>query len=78
MFGTNGTHTETNHQLDSFKASVKKLVDRASTKPDGQPTWFKSAVSKTGEMIKAHPIAAIGVAVGAGYLFVRILRSSRR
>ena len=57
-------------QFDAFRSSVKKLVERATTKP----TWFGRAVGKTGEAIKSHPIAAIGVALGLGYAIVRIAR----
>ncbi|HEY6036508.1 MAG TPA: hypothetical protein VIV58_19655 [Kofleriaceae bacterium] len=57
-------------QFDSLKSSVKKLIDRTTTKP----TWFGRAINTTSDMIVAHPIAAIGVALGIGYAIVRIVR----
>ena len=61
-------------QLDNFRSGVKKLFDRATHKP----TWFGRALDKTGNTIKNHPIAAIGIAgitpVGVGYAMVRAMR----
>ena len=31
------------------------------------PTWFGRTIGKTGEAVKEHPIAAIGLALGLGY-----------
>ena len=61
-------------QVESFKSGMHKLVDRVSTKYNGEPSWLKKTVDRTGEAIKAHPIAAIGIAIGSGYLLVRFLR----
>ncbi len=58
---------------DSLRASVKHLIDRIMTKPP-EPTGFGRFVTRTEELIKAHPIAAIGVAMGLGYAIVRIVR----
>ena len=67
---TAAIHRLFDDQLDAFKSGVHKLVERATTKP----TWLGRAFATTGETIKAHPIAAIGVALGVGYLLVRVAR----
>ena len=61
-------------QLETFKAGVKKWIDKVSMKPEGGASRIKSYVAKTGQMIKEHPIAAVSVAFGIGYLVVRIAR----
>jgi hypothetical protein len=66
----NSAHDLLDAQFDAFKSGVKKLIERATTKP----TWFGRMVDKSGEVIKAHPIAAIGVALGLGYLAMRTVR----
>jgi ElaB/YqjD/DUF883 family membrane-anchored ribosome-binding protein len=67
---TNSVHHLFDEQFDALKSGVKRIVDRATTKP----TWFGRMASKTGETIKAHPIAAIGVALGLGYVIMRVVR----
>jgi hypothetical protein len=60
-------------EIDSIRASVKQLIDRILTKP-AEPTGFGKFVTRTEELIKAHPIATLGIAVGIGYAIVRIAR----
>lgn len=67
---TAAIHHMFDEQLDAFKSGVHKLVERATTKP----TWLGRALASTGETIKAHPIAAVGAALGLGYLLVRVTR----
>ena len=78
MEGTNGsTHSEASlfhDRVEAFKSGMHTFVDQISTKYNGEPSWLKKAVDKTTEAIKAHPIAAVGIAVGSGYLLVRFLR----
>ena len=57
-------------QLDALKSGVHKLIDRATKKPN----WFGRVMNTTGEAIKAHPIATIGIAIGLGYVVVRFAR----
>ena len=66
----NGSHPMFDAQFDILKSTIQKLVDRATTKP----TWFGRVVTKTGDTIKAHPIAAVGIAIGVGYAIVRFAR----
>ena len=55
-------------QLDALKAGLKKLVDRFDNQPHG---YF----ARARQQIQAHPIAAVGLAFGIGYLVVRLVRS---
>lgn len=64
------THHLFDEQFAAFKSGVEKLIERTTTKP----TWFGRSITRTSDMIKAHPIAAIGVAIGIGYGIVRIVR----
>ena len=53
-------------RVESFKAGMHKLVDRMTTKPN----W----VGKSADWIREHPIASVGIALGAGYALFRIIR----
>jgi len=81
MSSQNGTtHTDSPHhlledQLDALKAGVRKLMDRVATKPaDAPPSRISTFTGKATELIKAHPIAAVGIALGLGYVVMRIAR----
>jgi ElaB/YqjD/DUF883 family membrane-anchored ribosome-binding protein len=63
-------HELLDDQLDGFKATVKKLVERATTKPNRLGRF----INRTGETIEAHPLAAVGIALGIGYLVARAFR----
>ncbi len=62
------------HQLDALKDSVKHLVDAGGDKAAAFKDTAMTGVSKVGKMIKAHPIAAIAIAFGIGYIAMRIAR----
>lgn len=61
-------------RLDAFKAGVRRLMDRVATKASGEPSRIRTFAGTATEAIKAHPIAAIGVALGLGYVVMRIAR----
>jgi ElaB/YqjD/DUF883 family membrane-anchored ribosome-binding protein len=65
------SHTMENieDRLDSLKESVRDLVDFGKVKDT-----VVSGTRKTGSMIKEHPIVAIAVAFGIGYIAMRIMR----
>jgi ElaB/YqjD/DUF883 family membrane-anchored ribosome-binding protein len=54
-------------QLDSIRDSVKHFVDI------GEDT-ARSGIKQLGRLIKDHPVAAVAIAFGVGYLAMRILR----
>jgi len=81
----NGTASNAENRLDSLKSSVKNLVDaggeRASAIKSKAIDVKDQAVEKgglalerAGALIKEHPIAAIGIAFGVGYIVVRMLK----
>lgn len=58
---------------DSLGASIKQLLDRVMTRP-AEPTRFGKLVTRTEELIKAHPIASLSIALGVGYAITRLAR----
>lgn len=72
-------------KIDSLKDSVRNLVDAGGERAgqlkskaiDVKDSVFENggvAIRKTSSLIKEHPIAAIGIAFGLGYLAVRMFR----
>jgi ElaB/YqjD/DUF883 family membrane-anchored ribosome-binding protein len=80
----NGT-TSVEARIDSLKENVKNLVDAGSERAGqikDRAMGIKDTVVEEGEvalnrltaLIKAHPIAALGVAFSVGYVAIRMLR----
>ncbi len=87
MASQNGTHSSpTLHQrLDAVASNLKNAVHRVSAAASSlrhrasdvvqQPAARAgSFAARAREVIQAHPIAAIGITLGSGYLLVRWLR----
>jgi ElaB/YqjD/DUF883 family membrane-anchored ribosome-binding protein len=74
----NGSTSSLEHRLDSLKESVRNLVDTGTSKLGGVKdtvvTTGRNSLERTGSLIKEHPIIAIGIAFGIGYLAMRLLR----
>jgi len=81
----NGSASTFENRVDALKDSVRNLVDAGGERAgqiknkaiDVKDQVFESssaAVTKLGSLIKEHPIAAIGVAFGIGYVTVRMLK----
>ena len=81
----NGTASNAENRLDSLKASVRNLVDaggerasqlksKAIDVKDQVVDRGGVALDRAGALIKEHPIAAIGIAFGVGYIIVRMLK----
>src|SRR5262245_16256884 len=62
------------HLVDAGGERAGKLKDKAIDVKDSVVETSGAALSRLGSLIKDHPIAAIGVAFGVGYLTVRMLR----
>jgi ElaB/YqjD/DUF883 family membrane-anchored ribosome-binding protein len=60
-------------RIDALMSGFKTMIDRIP-KPNSEPSRLRAAVAKTGETIAAHPVAALAVAVGLGYVIVRLVR----
>lgn len=80
----NGT-SSLESRFDSLKGSVRHLVDaggeragqlktKAIDVKDSVVENGEVAIRKAGSLIKEHPIAAIGIAFGVGYIAVRLLK----
>lgn len=72
-------------RMGSLKDSVRNLVDAGNERAgqikdrlmdakDVAVDRGGAALNRVGVLIKEHPIAAIGIAFGIGYLTVRMLR----
>jgi ElaB/YqjD/DUF883 family membrane-anchored ribosome-binding protein len=65
-------------RLDSLKESVRNLVDAGSERMgDVKHTVVstgRSGYRRASHLIKEHPLVAIGIAFGIGYLAIRLLR----
>lgn len=59
-------------QFDAFRAGMRKLIDKAD--PHREPSRLRALASRAEQAVKAHPIAAVGIALGLGYAIVRIVR----
>lgn len=81
----NGSASTFEHRVDALKESLRNLVDTGSERAgvlknkaiDVKDTVFESggkALDRTTSLIKQHPIIALGVAFGVGYLAVRMMR----
>lgn len=66
---TTGQH-RFDERFEALKSGVHKLFEKATMRP----TWLGRATDRSAELIKAHPIAAVGIALGISYLVVRAIR----
>ena len=77
----NGIASTFEDRLDALKESVRGIVDFSADKADflkhklGDVKDYSGAgVKKVGALIKEHPIAALAIAFGVGYLTMRMMR----
>jgi ElaB/YqjD/DUF883 family membrane-anchored ribosome-binding protein len=59
---------------DRLAAATSQLRDRASDVSAQARSGAGSLASRAGRAIQDHPIAAIGLAFGTGYLLMRLFR----
>lgn len=65
--GVRGLVEHGQERVNALKARVVKTKDRAVTKGSAY-------LDRTIELIKAHPVQAVGLAFGIGYLGMRLFR----
>lgn len=81
----NGTGSAIDDRMGNLKDSVRNLVDASGDRAnqikerlaDAKDVAFDKGSAALGQvraLVKEHPIAAIGIAFGIGYLAVRMLR----
>lgn len=81
--GTTKGHVD--ERLGSLRESVKSLVDRGEQRAhafksrvvemsETARTRSTDAIDRTAELIKAHPLKAVGIAFGIGYVAMRLFR----
>ena len=61
-------------RIDSLKESVRDLVDASGERAGAIRDAVVSGTKKTGSLIKQHPVIAIAIAFGVGYVAMRVLR----
>lgn len=77
--------TSAGNRIDSLKSGMRHLVDDAGERAgqlkskaiDVKDSVFENssaALSRASSLIKEHPLAAIAIAFGVGYIAVRLLR----
>jgi ElaB/YqjD/DUF883 family membrane-anchored ribosome-binding protein len=82
------TGTEDNiveEKLDSIRDSVKGYVDRGAQKADAIKNKVvevkdqalnrgSDVLDRVASLVRAHPLKAVGIAFGAGYIGMRLFR----
>ena len=61
-------------RLDSLKDSVRNLLDTSSRGASNLKNSALTGANKLGRPIKAHPIVSVAIALGAGYVVMRMIR----
>lgn len=61
-------------QLEAIKDRVQRLVAEITGTPERRASRIRSFADKATELVREHPLAVAGIALGAGYLIVRIVR----
>lgn len=61
-------------RLDSLKESVRDLVDAGGERAGAIRDSVVAGTKKTGSLIKEHPVIAIAIAFGVGYIAMRLMR----
>ncbi len=74
MARTSSVASEFESRLDSLKDSVRELLDAGSERAASFKDTAMTNANKLGNVIKEHPIAAIAIAFGVGYVVMRMIR----
>lgn len=61
-------------RMDSLKESVRDLVDAGGERAGAIRDTIVASTKKTGSLIKSHPVIAIAIAFGVGYIAMRVMR----
>lgn len=81
----NGTSGSLDNRMGNLKDSVRNLVDAGGERAtqikerlydakDVAVDKGSAALGRLSALVKEHPIAALGIAFGIGYLTIRMLR----
>jgi ElaB/YqjD/DUF883 family membrane-anchored ribosome-binding protein len=61
-------------RFDALKSGIKDLIDAGGDRAHHLKGTAITGIDKTGKLIKDHPLAAVMIAFGVGYLVMRIMR----
>jgi ElaB/YqjD/DUF883 family membrane-anchored ribosome-binding protein len=73
----NGLMYEMESKLDQLKDTFASLGDTLGDVREDAQDRGEAILKNVTRMVKANPIAAIGIAAGAGFLVAMILRARR-
>ncbi len=65
---------EIESRIDALKDGVKHVFDVSSERAAGLKDSAKTGIDALGTQIKKHPIAALAIAFGIGYVAMRLIR----
>ena len=85
QYGSDLTNKNVDQRVDTIKENVRGLVEQGQDKMNDLKTRAVEAkdqamqrgsafLDQTRENIKAHPLSAVAIAFGAGYIGMRIFR----
>lgn len=69
--------TATHKQIDRVSDGVHRVVDRFGEKADELLEMKEDWLDATRGYVREHPVAALGIALAAGYLLSAITRGGR-
>lgn len=86
MSSQNGHSSQVLHErIDSIASGLRSVADQLSTAASSARNRASDVTShavssasslgaKVSKLVQQHPLAAIGIAIGAGYLVLRVVR----
>ena len=69
--------TATHRQIDQVSDNAHRVVDQFGEKADELMEMKDDWVEATRGYVRDHPVAALGIALAAGYVLSAILRGGR-
>lgn len=65
---------EVESRFESVKQGVEKIIDVGTGKAKELPAMAKDGIDALGVQIKKHPVAALAIAFGIGFVAMRLIR----
>jgi ElaB/YqjD/DUF883 family membrane-anchored ribosome-binding protein len=62
------------HLVDAGNDTAAALKDRMIDVKDSAVSTTRTGINATGRLIKEHPIAAIAIAFGVGFIAIKLIR----
>jgi len=68
------TSADVESRFESLKHGIENLIDSVPGKAKDLRGGAKDRIDALGAQIKKHPVAALAIAFGVGYLAMRLIR----